>query len=166
MTTRVKALRNAKVYIGVKENPPGSNRGPLIDRWNRAACGMVGVYWCASFVHGMYLAVGKNLPGGASVLNVRVWAQSAGDIVNRPLAGDLVCFEFGEGAWDYGDHIGIVERVLALRWGNGKFTGLIQTIEGNTSEQGKTGSQSNGGGVFRRRRWVKGIGAQFVRVKD
>lgn len=161
---RIRALRRARTYIGTREQPPGSNRGPLIDRWNRDACGMVGVYWCASFVHGMYKAIGVLLPGGASVLNVRAWAQSVGDIVKRPRRGDLACFEFGEGAWDYGDHIGFVEKVLALRWGAGKFTGWIQTIEGNTTS-GSAGVQSDGGGVFRRRRWVRGIGAQFVRVK-
>lgn len=164
MSTRVKALNCAKKHVGVTENPPGSNRGPQIDKWNLAACGLTGVYWCASFVHGMYLEAGKNLPGGASVLNVKTWARSQGDLVKRPRRADLVCFEFGEGTWDFGDHIGIVEKVLALRWSNGTFTGRIQTIEGNTSS-GLAGSQSNGGGVFRRRRWVRGIGAQFVRVK-
>lgn len=161
---RKRALKLAQKYVGVKEKPPGSNRGPLIDRWNLAACGMTGVFWCCSFVHGMFLEAGKNLPGGASVLNVRVWAQSVGDIVKRPRRGDLACFEFNEGAWDYGDHIGFVERTLALRWSGGKFTGWIQTIEGNT-QSGQAGEQSDGGGVFRRRRWVRGIGAQFVRVK-
>lgn len=161
---RFRAVDRAAKYVGVTEHPPGSNRGALIDRWNVAACGILGVYWCASFVHGMFLEIGVTLPGGASVLNVRAWAQSVGDIVKRPRRGDLACFEFGEGAWDYGDHIGHVERVLALRWSGGKFTGWIQTVEGNT-QSGTAGSQSNGGGVFRRRRWVRGIGAQFVRVK-
>lgn len=163
-SVRLTALACAKKYVGVTEQPPGSNRGRLIDRWNQAACGLTGVYWCASFVHGMYLEAGRNLPGGASVGQIRAWAAKCGDIVKRPRRGDLACFEFGEGAAAFDDHIGIVERVLALRWSNGTFTGWITTIEGNTSAQGKTGSQSNGGGVFRRRRWIRGIGAQFVRV--
>lgn len=162
---RLRALACAIKYVGVTENPAGSNRGRLIDRWNTAACGVTGVYWCASFVHGMFLEAGRNLPGGASVGNIRAWAASVGDIVARPRRGDLVCFEFGEGVYAYDDHIGHVERVLALRWSGRTFTGWIQTIEGNTSS-GVAGSQSNGGGVFRRRRWVRGIGAQFVRVKD
>jgi hypothetical protein len=154
---------HAKKYIGVREKPPGSNRGPLIDRWNKAAIGVLGVSWCASFVHGMYLECGRNLPGGASVGNIGAWARSAGDLVQRPRRGDLVCFDWEDGA-RFADHIGFVERVLALSWGNGRFTGWIQTVEGNTSS-GVAGNQSDGDGVYRRRRWIRGISAQFVRVK-
>lgn len=55
--------------------------------------------------------------------------------------GDLVCFDWnGDGV---ADHIGIVE----LNKGT-----YVQTIEGNTSS-GTSGSQSNGGGVYRRTRY-------------
>lgn len=171
MTIRDAALSRAVTYIGVKETPAGSNRGRLIDKWNSDACGETGVPWCCSFVHGMYKLAGFNLPGGASVEALLTAASKAGWLVpsgkrgQRPFRGDLVCFDFDEGDLygPYGDHIGIVERVLALRWSGGKFTGWIQTVEGNTSS-GVAGSQSDGGGVFRRRRWVRGIGADFVRV--
>jgi hypothetical protein len=161
--TRLRALNCAKKYIGVTEHPPGSNRGRLIDRWNLDACGLTGVFWCCSFQHGMFKEIGFNLPGGASVGNLLAAAKTKGWIVKRPLAGDLACFEFNEGTYAYDDHIGIVEHVLALRWNGDKFTGWITTIEGNTSS-GKAGSQFNGGGVYRRRRWVRGIGAKFIRV--
>jgi hypothetical protein len=161
-TYRELALHQARRYIGTKEKPPYSNRGVFIDIWNEQAAGMVGVYWCASFVHAMYRKAGFDLPGGASVGNILGWARKMGYTVKRPRRGDLVCFEFGsDRAFD--DHIGFVERVLALRWGGGTFTGWIQTVEGNTSS-GNYGSQDDGGGVFRRRRWVRGIGAKFVRV--
>lgn len=160
---RLRALRRARIYVGVREQPPGSNRGLLIDRWNRAAIGTVGVSWCASFVHGMFLAVGRTLPGGASVGAIGAWARSVGDLVLRPRKADLVCFDWSGGTI-FADHIGFVEKVLALRFKNGRFTGYIQTIEGNTGGT-NAGSQSNGDGVYRRRRWVVGISAQFVRVK-
>lgn len=169
MTIREAALRQAITFIGVTEKPPGSNRGPQIDQWNKDACGVVGVSWCCSFMHGMFKRVGFLLPGGASVGNLLAAARSAGWLVpstkkgQRPLRGDLACFELGEGAYDYGDHIGIVERVLALRYSGGKFTGWIQTIEGNTSSNA-AGSQSNGICVDRKRRWMRGISAEFVRV--
>ena len=165
---RMRALDNACKYIGVRENPPGSNRGRLIDRWNQDACGMVGVFWCASFVHGMFKEAGVELPGGASVQKIRQAGITAGWIVKRPRRGDLVCFDFtrDDRYGPFGDHIGFVERVLALRWSGGRFTGWIRTVEANTSGQGLTGSQSDGGGVFRRWRWVRGIGADFVRVDD
>lgn len=160
---RIRALKLAPKYLGVSEKPPGSNGGPLIDRWNLDACGVTHVFWCCSFVHGMFKEVGFNLPGGASVGNLLAAAKTNGWVVQRPRRGDLACFEFNEGTYAYDDHIGIVERVLALRWKGGTFTGWITTIEGN-SQSGDKGVQSNGGGVYRHRRWVRGIGAQFVRV--
>lgn len=54
-----------------------------------------------------------------------------------PAVGDLVCYSFG---MNEGVHIGIVEKVNAT---------TIQTIEANTSPTG-SGSQNNGGGVWRR----------------
>ncbi len=160
-----RALERAKSYIGTVEHPAGSNRGPRIDEWNREAGVRAGSYWCCSFVHAMFLLCGRTLPGGASVGALLDGAKQEGWVVKRPRRGDLACFEFGEGAWRYDDHIGIVDRVLALRWTGGRFTGWVQTVEGNTSAQNDpSGSQSNGGGVFVRRRWVRGIGATFVRI--
>lgn len=162
MTIREAALRHARAFLGVTEHPPGSNRGPQIDEWNRDACGILGVYWCLSFIHGMYLLAGTTLPGGASVANLLASARARQWVVKRPRRGDIACLEFGgDGLFD--DHAAIVERTLALRWTDGRFTGWIQTIEGNTSS-GDAGSQDNGGGVFRRRRWLRGISATFVRV--
>lgn len=164
LTIREAALRRALKNVGVKEQPPGSNSGPLIDKWNLQACGEKAVFWCCSFVHGMFADVKYSLGGGASVANVLAWARPRGMIVQRPRRGDLACFDWAnKGA--YSDHIGFVVRVLALRWSNGTFTGWIRTVEGNTSAQGDpSGSQSNGGGVFIRTRWIRGIGAKFVRV--
>jgi len=45
----------ANKYIGVTESPVGSNRGPLIDRWNMNAHAPIGSFWCASFVSGVAL---------------------------------------------------------------------------------------------------------------
>lgn len=164
---RLRALDRARKKIGVTEHPPGSNRGPIIDDWNKSAGAPAGSFWCCSFVHAMYDREGFDLPGGASVQRVRQAAIKAGWIVRRPFRGDLACFDFHEGDryGPYGDHIGFVERVLALRWSAGKFTGYIQTIEGNTSS-GVAGSQDNGGGVYRRRRWLINASAQFVRVPN
>lgn len=164
-TLRSVALAEAITFVGTTEKPPGSNRGLLIDKWNKDACGLTGVYWCCSFVHGMFKLAGFDLPGGASVGNLLGAAKKNGWVVSRPRKGDLVCFEFGEGGFAYDDHIGIVKQVLALRWSGNTFAGWISTVEGNTSAQAGSGSQSNGGGVFNRKRWIKApIGARFVRV--
>lgn len=159
------ALSRAETFAGkVTENPPGSNRGPLIDKWNMDAIGQVAVYWCASFVHGMFKLAGFFLPGGASVWAIKEAGRKSGWIVKRPRKGDIACFEL-HGAFAYDDHVGIVRRVLALRWSGDTFTGWVETVEGNTSAQNDpSGSQSNGGGVFVRRRWIRNTPAVFVRV--
>lgn len=164
VSARIRALTLAGNKVGVKEVPP--NRGALIDAWNALAGAPTGSPWCASFVHAMFKKAGLDLPGGASVEAILTAAKAKGWVVKRPLRGDLACFDFNEGDkyGPFGDHIGFVERVLALRWGNGTFTGWVATVEGNTSS-GVAGSQSDGGGVYRRRRWVRGIGAEFVRVQ-
>jgi CHAP domain len=164
---RLIALDRAVKKLGVVEHPPGSNRGVIIDEWNLEADVPVGSYWCCSFVHAMFKHAGFELPGGASVQGVRQAAHQMNWIVQRPYRGDLACFDLDEGEryGPFGDHIGFVERVLALRWSNGIFAGYIQTIEGNTAAQNNpTGAQSNGGGVFRRRRLLRAMHAEFVRV--
>lgn len=168
MTIRELALRHAISFLGVHEQPPYSNRGPQIDEWNRRAGAPVGSFWCCSFVHSMFGLAGFDLPGGASVEAFRSQARREGWQVARPRRGDAACYDFHEGSryGAFGDHIGLVERVLALRWRSGVFVGLIRTVEGNTSAQADLhGSQSNGGGVYRRWRWITGsVGAEFFRV--
>lgn len=171
MAYRLSAVQHAATFIGVTEQPAGSNRGPRIDQWNMDACGVKGVYWCCSFVHGMFKLAGFDLPGGASVAALLAAAKTNGWVVpsgkkgQRPFRGDIACFDLNEGDryGPFGDHTGIVEKVLALRWRDGRFTGWVQTVEGNTSS-GVAGSQDNGGGVFRRRRWLTNIQGDFVRV--
>ncbi len=158
LPVRLRALNYARTYIGIKET--SYNRGPLIDRWNQDAGVPVGSSWCMSFVHGMYLKAGKTIGGWASVGFFETWAAANGELVDRPFKGDIVCYDWNGDGWP--DHVGIVERVLALRWKGRLFVGWIQTVEGNTSS-GLAGSQSNGDGVYRRRRWCSHC--KFARVK-
>lgn len=98
----------------------------------------------------MYLHEGRLLPGGASVGNFEQWAVSTGLLIWRPFRADLVCYEWEADDWP--DHIGFVERVLALRWAGGRFTGWIRTIEGNADDA-----------VRRKWRWVNAP-TRFVRI--
>lgn len=159
LSVREAALRRALTFVGVKESPPGSNRGPLIDQWLRSAGQRVppGAPWCMAFVHAMYAHFGKTLGGYASVGFFEAWARKEGDIVARPFRGDIVCYDWDGAGW--ADHVGIVKRVLALRWRGKVFAGWISTVEGNTA----VGNDSNGGEVMVRRRWVGSC--KFVRVK-
>lgn len=167
-----KMVEAAAHFVGTMEHPPGSNSGPHIDGW-LLGCGISprlppsSKYWCCAFLDGMLKLAGWPLHLGASVAGVVDRARRGVDhlhVVTRPRRGDLLCYEFsGDGRND--DHIGAVERVLALRWKGGAFVGWVRTIEGNTSAQAdRYGSQSNGGGVFRRWRWIKSGEAVIVRI--
>ena len=159
LSIREAALRYALTFVGVKEQPPGSNRGPLIDKWLEGAGISVppGAPWCMAFVHAMYKFYGVDLGGWASVGFFQDWAKKKGALVTRPLRGDIVCYDWDSNGWP--DHVGIVVRVLALRWKNKVFAGWVKTVEGNTA----VGNDSNGGEVMIRRRWVGTC--KFVRIK-
>jgi hypothetical protein len=132
------AIAYARKQVGVTESPPNSNRGRLIDHWQRM-CHISGAPWCGAFVNACLVAAGfPSEPG----LRYCPWIESharsgqggwSWHRIDRARPGDLVL---------YGRAIA---QHVAIYVGNG------QTIEGNTSS-GPGGSQDNGGGVFRRRR--------------
>ena len=153
---RLRALERAHKYVGVKENPPGSNHGSLIDQWCYVTNGLRGGYpWCAAFLYAMFRGVGvdlakQGLPGPALVENWVRWGRTKGYVRVRPYKGDVCCFDWDTNGWR--DHIGIVDRVLAIRWRGGKFVGWVRSVEGNTA----SGNDSDGGQVQVRWRWVNG----------
>lgn len=125
--------------------------GTVFGRWyaelvGDSYFGTSGIPYCAMFVSYCLNWAGIEAAGlpGAYV----PWILSANSDAGRLVAnedaqpGDLVMFDWqGDGV---ADHIGIVEE-------NHADEGWMQTIEGNTSP-GSGGSQSNGGGVYRRAR--------------
>ena len=125
--------------------------GTVFGRWyaelvGDSYFGESGIPYCAMFVSYCLNWAGIEAAGlpGAYV----PWILSANSDASRLVAnedaqpGDLVMFDWqGDGV---ADHIGIVEE-------NHADEGWMQTIEGNTSP-GSGGSQSNGGGVYRRAR--------------
>lgn len=125
--------------------------GTVFGRWyaelvGDSYFGESGIPYCAMFVSYCLNWAGIEAAGlpGAYV----PWILSANSDAGRLVAnedaqpGDLVMFDWqGDGVTD---HIGIVEE-------NHPDEGWMQTIEGNTSP-GSGGSQSNGGGVYRRAR--------------
>lgn len=125
--------------------------GTVFGRWyadlvGDSYFGESGVPYCAMFASYCLNWAGVKAAGlpGSYV----PWILSANSDAGRLVAnedaqpGDLVMFDWqGDGV---ADHIGIVEE-------NHADEGWMQTIEGNTSS-GSGGSQSNGGGVYRRAR--------------
>lgn len=154
----LKAIPVALKEVGVKEIPAGSNWGPRVSQYLRAAGINFPAPWCAAFVTWVLKRIGYTVttPGPASVESWVVWAQKHGKIVERPFRGDIVCYDWDSNNWY--DHIGFVVRVLALRWRGKVFAGYVRTVEGNTA----FGNDSNGGQVQIRYRWIKS--ARFLRL--
>lgn len=142
--------------------------GTVFGRWyaektGDSYYGTSGVPYCAMFASYCLDWAGVSASGmpGAYV----PWILSAnaddGRLVSNEDAqpGDLVMFDWhGDGV---ADHIGIVEV-------NHPDDGWMQTIEGNTSS-GTSGSQSNGGGVYRRARnysSIIGIARPYYEVEE
>jgi hypothetical protein len=139
------ALAYAAKHVGVKEHPPKSNRGPLIDAW----CELAGLnppqLWCGCFINACLMAGG--LPSGAT------WIASTPKIVNHAKAGtdgwswhtsagrpgDLALYD-DVGSPAIAVHVEIVRAQLSAT----KYS----TYGGNTSP-GSTGGQSDGGMVAR-----------------
>lgn len=150
---RDSALAIARTFIGVVEEPAGSNK-VMFSAWY----GVTGP-WCAMFVSYCYNKAGsKNAKAGINwaycpTILADAKAQKNGlTIVPKSWvqAGDIVLFDWtGEGVMN---HVGLVVDPPTK-------SGMLKTIEGNTSVD----SDSNGGAVMARQRHISQVGA-FVRV--
>ena len=138
---RVRALKRALTYRGVREQPPGSNRGAHIERWQKWANGLTGYPWCAAFLCGMVReACGLIVPTPkrASVGFLEDWADEVGSLLKpgtRPRRGDWIVYRWDDSSPDWPDHIGAVLRVVGARkWRGAYFFGTVRTIEGNVDD--------------------------------
>lgn len=123
-----------KAEVGTKENPPNSNKV----KYNNNN----GQYWCGYFVDWGAKQVKLVMPscvytpsGVAGFQGKGLWVNAASVKVAQPLWVAFMDFPGGEKV----DHVGWVIK------DNGD--GTVTTIEGNTTADGKAGSQSNGGEV-------------------
>lgn len=143
MATGNDLLRVASKYVGYNrwDDPlTGTIFGRAYAERHGAAFAANGVPYCDMLVTKCLREIGITnfdsayVPGRIATARARGWLV----LREKALPGDLVCFDWdGDGI---ADHIGIVEI---------KYSWSFQTIEGNTSS-GAYGSQSNGGGVYRR----------------
>ena len=138
-------LKIAAAELGNTESPSGSNRTKY-----GAWYGLDGNPWCMMFVQWCFDQAGQPLPHRtASCSNMLSWYQKhhPEQVVSAPKPRDIIIYNFG--------HTGIVESATA---------DTVTAIEGNTSA-GEAGSQSNGGGVFRRER-SKTLVTAYIRAFD
>lgn len=153
-------LSEALTHLGTRESPPGSNE-VLFSRWY----GLVGS-WCAMFVSfcgAKFSSVFKKGVHYAYVPYIVADARAGRNNLRvvhpsevRP--GDIVCYDWPGESPGLADHTGLFEK-----WED-EARGNFSAIEGNTSAPNDTtGSQSDGGGVFRRDRNTDLVQV-FVRV--
>lgn len=139
-------VRVAEGQVGYVEGGGRDGRSGNLTKFG-AAYGLNGYAWCSMFVWWCYKQLGidvrQTVSGSYAGAEAAMegFARHGWKIVKNPRAGDVVFFHFpGEAAG--ADHTGIVVSA---------DSGGVHTIEGNTSS-GTSGSQSNGGGVYRRYR--------------
>src|SRR5512143_3692921 len=117
MAKRHQAMKHAASFTGVIEHPLGSNKGPQVTKWIQRATGLNGgIPWCACFVWCMFDDVGRKVgvQYPASVLSWVEKAQKMGWAKKRPWRGHVVAFSWSGHDPTPDDHMGFVERVLAL----------------------------------------------------
>ena len=137
----------ARAYIGVTEDPPGSNKTVF-----GAEYGLDGQPWCVMFLWYVFQHAGERMAffGGGKTARCSVllqWYEKQGLTVpvSEVQVGDIVILNF-HGTQDT-EHCGLVVD-------KGKLAGTWYTIEGNTSANG---SQSNGDRVCEKTRYPSQI---------
>lgn len=127
-------LDTARAELGVREDPPDSNRVKYNDwYYNRTVMGSA-YPWCMAFVQWVFDQAGKPLPfKTASCSALLNWYRKNRPecVVKDPRPGDIIIYTFS--------HTGIVESTAG---------GTVTAIEGNTA----AGNDANGGQVQRRTR--------------
>lgn len=161
MPTASEVMAIAAKQIGYKESPPNSNK----TKYGRKF-GLNGEPWCAIFEwwcgwkaakkfggdnpfphnsNAAYIQDDIVLRGGTWILKKTTSLTARKEALKRYKKGDCVDFDFGAvnkyDAWRR--HTGLVENVVG---------DYVYCIEGNTTPDGKDGSQSNGGMVCRKKR--------------
>jgi len=136
-------------YIGVHENPDGSNRGsPQPTGWQKRVYGTDGVPWCACFAVCSSWDNGVTGTGTAGVAN-NVSLAKQGKGIYKGWTNDPSKVHAGDHAFIGSDHTGVIYD-----------RDTMTTVEGNTSASG--GSQWNGGQVAKKTRpasyWSAGFG--------
>ena len=139
MATVNNLLELARRQLGVKEDPPGSNKVKYNTWYYGREVSGAAYPWCMVFVQWVFDRASVKLPTRtASCGALMRAAQAAGCWVTKGYRpGDVVIYDFPGGAAT--DHCGIVEAVDDSR---------VSAIEGNTSSS----NDADGGAVERRTR--------------
>ena len=134
-------LRTFASYVGIKEEPLGSNNGPMVNKFN-AACGLKPsdhAPWCAAVAHYGYMVNGAgDRPGAYSPS----WYAKSRVITAKDVQPGDVGLIYFPSKGRYAHTITAIEKV---NW-SGRVVASYVTLEGNTNTQG-----SRDGDTFARR---------------
>lgn len=124
-------LGTFRSFVGIKEQPPGSNNGPMVDKFNRS-CGLEPkehAPWCAAVTRYGYEVNGaKGRPGAYSPDWYRKNRRIPADQV---VPGDVGLIWFPSKG-RYAHTIAAIEKVNR----SGRVVVSYTTLEGNTNAQG------------------------------
>lgn len=127
-------LKTFASYVGIKEEPLGSNNGPMVSRFN-ASCGFKPsdrAPWCASVAHYGYRVHGApDRPGAYSPS----WYQKRRVVASKDVILGDVGLVYFPSKKRYAHTIAAIEKV---NW-SGRVVSSYVTLEGNTSQM--TGSR-------------------------
>jgi len=149
MGTQAAAVVAAAKKYADENYKEGTNNDTIFGVWY----GMNHQPWCAMFVSKCFedaklspLVAASTKKGFAACNAGYQWFAKNNQIVpvGKAEAGDVVFFNFDADVHTT-EHVGIVVA-------NDPKKGILTTYEGNTSGEGKAGSQANGDGVFLRHR--------------
>lgn len=115
-TARQNIIREAQLYIGLKEDPPGSNDDPahIIRTWLARCYAMVGDPWCAAFAS---FCVSAGLARQVRIASAQALGKHFPP-TTQPVVGDVFWYPTGP----VRGHVGLVLGVAPLD---------VMTIEGN-----------------------------------
>ena len=148
----------ARAYLGVTEDPPGSNRTIF-----GAEYGLDGQPWCVMFLWYCFVHAGERMAffGGARTASCSIllrWYREQGLTVpvEDVQTGDIVLMNFHGGKDP--EHCGLVVDTENIVSKDGTYDRYkrVMTVEGNTTP-GEEGSQDNGGCVALKRRYPNQI---------
>lgn len=125
-----KLVRTFQSYVGIKEEPLGSNCGPLVDKFN-ASCGLScndHAPWCASVAHYGYRLNGLKGHGAYSPS----WFSKSRVVPKERVAPADVGLVWFASKGRYAHTIAAIEKVT---WSAGRAM-QVTTLEGNTNAQG------------------------------
>lgn len=148
MTTAARVIAQARMDLGMTEDPPGSNVCPITKEFGKIPGyphGGYGYPWCAAATSVWCRRVGlkpnTDYPHTASTLEQHRWAVNNNRLYKTPKPGDLVLYT-SNGAASGIYHVELVESVSASS---------ITTIGGNTRGYDASGKiHGEGNGCYRK----------------